>query len=331
MSYKFSPTASVGYNLLPTKTTPLDTRQVVSLQSDLASALYTYPGMLVSVVDDGQNNGLYMLTASDATNLQNWAKLKSSADVALTQIIDDNTSVSVTDGNGVNSKMIFTTDGTDALSINQAEILPLQNQNLGSVDNTFTNLYLDPTSVIQFGADQLSANNTALTLGGNGSYDLGALNSQWNNLYLSGDINLASGSEILVGGVPFGVPSLTLELDVNVNTGWDSFDSIIDEYIINQGTLANKDGGTIVVDNVDSQSGELVAFELDTTDILPDTKKFVIAAKLYKAAAIKLVVPAKSIVYGTATGAGDVVYVGNGQVLELWRQNGDDYYTIRTA
>lgn len=65
---------------------PLDGRAVVQFLSDLTSQeswaapdgnVYTYVGMRVSVVNDGANNGVYWLKASDYTDLDNWERLGS--------------------------------------------------------------------------------------------------------------------------------------------------------------------------------------------------------------------------------------------------------------
>ena len=56
---------------------PLDARSTTPSKSQLTngSLPQAYIGMLVVVTSDGANNGLYRLTAADATNANNWEKV----------------------------------------------------------------------------------------------------------------------------------------------------------------------------------------------------------------------------------------------------------------
>jgi hypothetical protein len=64
--------------------TPLDAKQRVGTLADLIDVSvwksntgdeWTYPGMIVSVWNDGANNGIYKLNADDYTNAANWEKI----------------------------------------------------------------------------------------------------------------------------------------------------------------------------------------------------------------------------------------------------------------
>jgi hypothetical protein len=70
---------------------PLDAKQRVGTLSDLTSPTqwqsntgdeWTYPGMIVSVYNDGVNNGVYRLNAVDYTIIGNWDKLGGSGDIS---------------------------------------------------------------------------------------------------------------------------------------------------------------------------------------------------------------------------------------------------------
>jgi len=66
---------------------PIDARMIVATRADLILAttweasdelVYTYKGMIVSVHSDSTpaNNGLYILTDEDYTNIDNWVKVQ---------------------------------------------------------------------------------------------------------------------------------------------------------------------------------------------------------------------------------------------------------------
>lgn len=65
-------------NFEVTKAGPIDARSVTPLACELtnSSLPFTYLGMLVSVTEDlSANNGLYMLSAADDTNVDNWQRI----------------------------------------------------------------------------------------------------------------------------------------------------------------------------------------------------------------------------------------------------------------
>jgi len=71
-------------NFEPKIGAPLDSRFVVDYYSDLTNTAtwdkgdgnaYVYKGMIVSVVNDANNNGLYILNDIDYTNSNNWKKI----------------------------------------------------------------------------------------------------------------------------------------------------------------------------------------------------------------------------------------------------------------
>lgn len=79
-------------NFEPRKAAPFDARTVVSTKADLTALAtwdtgdgnaYTYKGMLVSVINDGINNGVYRLNADDYSVASNWV-LESSPALAST-------------------------------------------------------------------------------------------------------------------------------------------------------------------------------------------------------------------------------------------------------
>ncbi len=55
----------------------LDTRFVAEKKADLLDEEWPYVGMLVAVINDGDDNGLWMLTDDDPTIVANWTKLGS--------------------------------------------------------------------------------------------------------------------------------------------------------------------------------------------------------------------------------------------------------------
>ena len=70
-------------NFEPRKASPLDSRSIVDYKNDLIllntwnkgdGNAYVYKGMLVSVINDltTTNNGVYILTDNDYTNIDNW-------------------------------------------------------------------------------------------------------------------------------------------------------------------------------------------------------------------------------------------------------------------
>ena len=68
-------------NFEVTKLGPIDARSQTGLKSELTDGSLPFPylGMLVSVTDDtAENNGLYLLTAADATLDNSWSKLSAS-------------------------------------------------------------------------------------------------------------------------------------------------------------------------------------------------------------------------------------------------------------
>ena len=76
--------ASFSANFEPQVGAPLDGRLTVATLADLTTAStwlandglpYTYLGMLVSVTNDGANNGVYRLNAIDCTQPSSWVAL----------------------------------------------------------------------------------------------------------------------------------------------------------------------------------------------------------------------------------------------------------------
>ena len=63
-------------------TGPLDARLVTPLKSELTSMAFAYKGMIVAVIDDGSNNGLYRLTDTDKTQASNWVLVGSNITVS---------------------------------------------------------------------------------------------------------------------------------------------------------------------------------------------------------------------------------------------------------
>ena len=57
------------------KAAPLDARVTTPTYAQLTSLPFAYKGMLVSVTGDGSNNGVYRLTADDASVASNWARI----------------------------------------------------------------------------------------------------------------------------------------------------------------------------------------------------------------------------------------------------------------
>lgn len=91
--------ANFSANFEPQIASPLDARSIVQYQSDLLlestwqandGIVYTYKGMLVSVVDDVivDNNGLYILINEDYTQLSSWTKVSGGAVSGGTYIYD---------------------------------------------------------------------------------------------------------------------------------------------------------------------------------------------------------------------------------------------------
>lgn len=306
---------------------PIDRRLTVDTFADLANIPLQYGGMLASVINDGtaSNNGAYFRDAAGT-----WTKLQIGTDPVATEIIADNTSVSVTDDDTVlGSAITFVANGTQVMKAYSTGLEISGDTITLDASGTASTFTVDGGNTTI--SESFTVGPTSLFAGTAGTIDLGASGKEFNDLYLLGDIILDTGSTITVGGVPFGVPTLTLSVDSNVSGDWDSYDGVTKVGTLDSTTLDNKDGGTIVVDNADSVTSELLPFEIDSTGILDDTQKFTIAAKSYKAAAVQLVEAATSIVYGTTTSAGDTVYIGNGQLLEFWRQGGTNYYMVRAV
>ena len=59
------------------KAAPLDARTQTGLKSELTGLPFAYKGMIVSVTDDGDNNGTYVLNDADGSLLNNWSKIAS--------------------------------------------------------------------------------------------------------------------------------------------------------------------------------------------------------------------------------------------------------------
>jgi len=312
---------------------PIDRRLTVDTYADLASLPLQYSGMLASVVSDttASNNGPYF-----RDNSGTWTRLKVTSDPIATQIIDDDTSVSVSDDDtAIGSAITFNANGTQVMKAYSTGLEISGDTITLDAANTASTFTIDGGNTTI--STSFDVGSSGMYAGSAGTIDLGALGKEFRDLYITGDANiggdiiLPAGSNITVDGVPFGTPSITLSLDVNSSTGWDSYDSVTLQGDITSTTLGNKDGGTIIIDNEDAVNGGLVSFEIDTTNILDDTQKFSIAAKSYKSAAVVLTKASTAIAYGTTTTAGDTVLIGSGQIMELWHQGGDAYYLIRTA
>ena len=100
--YRGTFTAAANYE--PLKAAPFDARQLVETKTDLTNAatwkqlngdIWTYIGMMVVVAKDIEplNNGLYILTAADYTDIKNWKKYASDTDIAQLQEQIDNLEV----------------------------------------------------------------------------------------------------------------------------------------------------------------------------------------------------------------------------------------------
>lgn len=81
---------SISANWEPQKAAPFDARSIVQLKSDLTDIntwkaldnnVWTYVGMTVVVTNDTSNNGVYVLSSSDYTNIANWTKISDEAPV----------------------------------------------------------------------------------------------------------------------------------------------------------------------------------------------------------------------------------------------------------
>lgn len=59
------------------KAAPLDARTQTGLKSELTGLPFAYKGMIVSVTDDSDNNGTYVLNDADGSLLNNWSKIAS--------------------------------------------------------------------------------------------------------------------------------------------------------------------------------------------------------------------------------------------------------------
>lgn len=86
-TYKFSSNFELASK------SPLDAKMLVGTKADLTTSTtwqpsstpgqeWTYVGMIVSVWNDGSNNGIYRLTNIDYTNPANWDKLGASGDIS---------------------------------------------------------------------------------------------------------------------------------------------------------------------------------------------------------------------------------------------------------
>ena len=314
---------------------PIDRRLTVDTYADLASLPLQYSGMLASVVSDttASNNGPYF-----RDNSGTWTRLKVTSDPIATQIIDDDTSVSVSDDDtAIGSAITFNANGTQVMKAYSTGLEISGDTITLDAANTASTFTIDGGNTTI--STSFEVGSSGMYAGSAGTIDLGALGKEFRDLYITGDANiggdiiLPAGSNITVDGIPFGVPTLTLSADSNTAGDWDTYDTVTKVGTLNSTTLGSKDGGTIIVNNEETGSNPIayLPFEIDTANILDDTQKFLIAAKGYKQAAIILAEASTSIVYGTTTTAGDTVYVGNGQVLELWRQGGTNYYVIRSA
>lgn len=102
---RFKGTFSVAANYEPLIAAPFDARQLVETKSDLTNPqtwvranddYWTYVGMMVVVSQDidDNNNGLYILTAEDFTQPDNWRKCADERDIARLQEEIDNLEVS---------------------------------------------------------------------------------------------------------------------------------------------------------------------------------------------------------------------------------------------
>ena len=65
------------------KAAPLDARTQTGLKSELTGLPFPYKGMIVSVTDDGDNNGTYVLNNADGSLLENWSKIASTTVTSL--------------------------------------------------------------------------------------------------------------------------------------------------------------------------------------------------------------------------------------------------------
>ena len=80
-------------NFEPRKAVPFDARTVVDSGSDLISLntwntgdgnAYTYKGMIVSVINDNSNNGVYQLTNDNYDTESNWKVISSDSSLLIT-------------------------------------------------------------------------------------------------------------------------------------------------------------------------------------------------------------------------------------------------------
>jgi hypothetical protein len=97
---------SMGGNFKIKKQGPIDDRSTVSKKIDLQNSNlfdgFTYNGMIVSVVDDTVNNGIYRL--EDKTT-KTWIKEGADSTVELTALIDK------VEGVGVEANKVLTSKG----------------------------------------------------------------------------------------------------------------------------------------------------------------------------------------------------------------------------
>lgn len=86
------------------KAAPLDARLSVETRAELTSLPFPYKGMIVSVTDDGDDTGTYVLTGEDGTVSSSWEPLASSTVTSL-QFSNQTLTLTLSDGTSLTAQI----------------------------------------------------------------------------------------------------------------------------------------------------------------------------------------------------------------------------------
>ena len=194
-------------NFEVTKAAPLDARLATGLLSELtdSSLPFPYKGMVVAVTDDStiDNNGVYVLSGGDATDITNWSKIGEGGGGGTGTIDGSGTSGNMTLWDGISTI-------TDSV-ITEADGIVSVNAPLSSVFSIALSSAINNTTVLSAGngadgADVLTINTGYNAYGNSTVY--GNLSVIGDFTYLDSFVSVTSSLSIINTGVG---PALYLE------------------------------------------------------------------------------------------------------------------------
>jgi len=103
------------------KAAPLDARLSVETREELTSLPFPYKGMIVSVTDDGEDTGTYVLNGEDGSEASSWEPLASTTVTAMS-FANQTLTLTMSDGTTLTTQISSTSAPIPAAPSGESEV-----------------------------------------------------------------------------------------------------------------------------------------------------------------------------------------------------------------